>query len=54
MQNASPEVQQEIEHAFDRLVNKILHQPLQSIRDVSQNEQRDSLVSALRWLFKIR
>jgi len=54
MQSIPSEVQQEISHAFDRLVNKLLHQPLQSIREVTHNEQRDTLVSALRNLFKIR
>lgn len=54
MQSVPSDVQQEISHAFDRLVNKLLHQPLQSIREVTHNEQRDTLVSALRNLFKIR
>ncbi len=54
LQAVSPEVQDEINHAFDRLVNKILHHPLQSIREVDQTEQRDTLVSALRKLFNIR
>ncbi|MCU0716800.1 MAG: glutamyl-tRNA reductase, partial [Pirellula sp.] len=54
MQSITPEMQQEISHAFDRLVNKLLHQPLQSIREVAHVEQRDSLVSALRKLFQIR
>lgn len=53
LQGVTPELQQEINHAFDRLVNKLLHQPLQSIREVDQNDQRDSLVHALRKLFKI-
>jgi glutamyl-tRNA reductase len=54
MQSITPEMQLEISHAFDRLVNKLLHQPLQSIREVAHVEQRDSLVSALRKLFQIR
>jgi glutamyl-tRNA reductase len=54
MQASSPEMQQEIAQAFDRLINKLLHSPLQSIRDVAQTDQRDTLVSALRKLFQIR
>ncbi len=54
MQSISPEVRNDINHAFDRLVNKLLHQPLQAIREVDHHEQRDTLVSALRKLFKIR
>lgn len=54
MQSVSEETQREIAHAFDRLVNKLLHQPLQSIREVAQADQRDSLISAVRRLFQIR
>ncbi len=54
MAGTTHEMQQEIEAAFERLINKMLHSPLQSIRDVAQTEQRDTLVSALRKLFQIR
>ncbi len=54
MQGLSEEMEREISHAFDRLVNKLLHQPLQSIREVAQADQRDSLISAVRRLFQIR
>lgn len=54
MESLTPEMQREIEAAFDRLINKMLHSPLQSIRDVAQSEHRDTLVSALRKLFQIR
>ena len=54
MERITPEMQEEIAAAFDRVVNKMLHSPLQSIRDVAQSEQRDTLVSALRKLFQIR
>ena len=54
MENTTPEMQQEIGAAFERLINKMLHSPLQSIRDVAQTEQRDTLVSALRKLFQLR
>ncbi len=54
MVSSSPEMQEEIITAFDRLINKLLHSPLQSIRDVAQSEQRDTLLSALRKLFQLR
>lgn len=54
MQDASPEMQQEIVQAFDRLINKLLHSPLQSIREVAQTDQHNTLVTALRKLFQIR
>lgn len=54
MQQRTPEMEQEISQALDRVVNKILHSPMQSLRDVTHTEQRDSLVSALRRLFQIR
>jgi glutamyl-tRNA reductase len=54
MQDLSPDMQRELEHAFDRLVNKLLHHPLQSIREMDQSEQRESLLTALRKLFQIR
>jgi glutamyl-tRNA reductase len=54
MSVSTPEMQEEINAAFDRLINKLLHSPLQSIREVAQSEQRDTLLSALRRLFQIR
>ena len=54
MQSASPEMQEEISQSLERLVNKMLHSPLQSIRDVSHSDQRETLVSALRKLFQLR
>ncbi len=54
MASLTSEMHDEIGAAFDRLINKMLHSPLQSIRDVAQTEQRDTLVSALRKLFQIR
>lgn len=43
----------EIEKFADRLVNKMLHPPLESLRDASQNGQHTSLVDAVRRLFKL-
>ena len=54
MHHCSSEMQIEITQAFDRLTNKLLHSPLQSIREVAQTDQRESLVSALRKLFQLR
>jgi len=53
LQEASPEMRQEIAQAMDRVVNKLLHSPLQSIREAPHEEQRESLVSAIRRLFQI-
>ena len=43
----------EIEKFADRLVNKMLHPPLESLRDATQNGQHTSLVEAVRRLFKL-
>lgn len=43
----------EIEKFADRLVNKMLHPPLESLRDASQNGQHSSLVDAVRRLFRL-
>lgn len=44
--------QQEIEQSFNRLVNKILHPPLRSIRDDS-GEEHHGLLDALKRLFQL-
>ena len=44
----------EIQYAFDRLVNKLLHPPLESLRDEADLESPKSMVDALRKLFKLR
>jgi len=54
MVNITPEMQAEIGTAFERLINKMLHSPLQSIREVAQSENRDTFLSVLRKLFQIR
>ena len=43
----------EIEQAFDRLVNKLLHPPLESLRDEAAQGPPHGLLEALRRLFKI-
>ena len=44
---------QEIEQFADRLVNKMLHPPLESLRDASQNGTHHGLLDALRRLFRL-
>ncbi len=43
----------EIKQFADRLVNKMLHPPLESLRDASQNGTHPGLLEALKRLFKI-
>jgi len=46
-------VHEEIEHFADRLVNKMLHPPLESLRDASRNGTPHGLLDALRRLFRL-
>jgi glutamyl-tRNA reductase len=48
------QAQKEIEIAFDRLVNKLLHPPLQSLRENADTTHHASLVDALRRLFQLK
>jgi glutamyl-tRNA reductase len=43
----------EIAHSFDRLVNKLLHPPLESLRDESRHGPPHGLLDALKRLFKL-
>lgn len=43
----------EIEQAFDRLVNKLLHPPLESLRDEAHRGTHSSLLQALKRLFQL-
>ena len=43
----------EITAAFDRLVNKLLHPPLESLRDEAQQGAPHGLVEALKRLFRL-
>ncbi len=45
---------QEIHQAFDRLVAKILHPPMESLRDESQHESHPGLLEALQRLFQLK
>jgi glutamyl-tRNA reductase len=48
-----PRVRSEIAIAFDRLVNKLLHPPLESLRDESRHGTPHGLLEALRRLFRL-
>lgn len=47
------DVGREVEKSFDRLINKLLHPPLTSIRDDAAAGHRDGLLEALRRLFNL-
>lgn len=44
----------EIERSFERLVNKLLHPPLESLRDEAQQGAPHGLLDALKRLFQLR
>jgi glutamyl-tRNA reductase len=44
---------QEIERSFDRLINKLLHPPLESLRDEASQGQPHGLLEALKRLFRL-
>jgi glutamyl-tRNA reductase len=46
-------MQSEIGAAFDRLVNKLLHPPLESLRDEAQQGPPHGLLEALKRLFRL-
>jgi glutamyl-tRNA reductase len=48
-----PKTQNEITAAFDRLVNKLLHPPLESLRDEAEQGPPHGLLDALRRLFRL-
>jgi glutamyl-tRNA reductase len=48
-----PRHREEIERAFDRLVNKLLHPPLESLRLEAQEGPPHGLIDALKRLFKL-
>jgi glutamyl-tRNA reductase len=49
-----PQAEEEIRQAFDRLVNKLLHTPLASLRDEARKGVPHSLLDALARLFQLR
>ncbi len=44
----------EIEHGFERLVNKLLHPPLESLRDEAEGGTPHGLLEALKRLFQLK
>jgi len=46
--------QQEVRRSFDRLVNKLLHPPLQSLREQSRDGIPHKMMDAMRSLFRLR
>ena len=51
--NVDESVAKEIEKSFDRLINKLLHPPLASLRDDAAEGHERGLLEALRYLFKL-
>jgi len=49
-----PRAQQDIEQAFNRLVNKVLHPPLESLREEAQQGSPHALLDALKRLFQMK
>jgi glutamyl-tRNA reductase len=49
-----PRAQEEIRRSFDRLVNKLLHPPLESLRDESREGVPHGLLDALKRLFQLK
>jgi glutamyl-tRNA reductase len=52
--NIDQGVSDEIRMSFDRLVNKLLHPPLESLRDEAQRGSHHSLLEALKRLFQLK
>ena len=48
-----PSIAKEIEKSFDRLINKLLHPPLASVRDDAASGHSKGLLEALRQLFNL-
>ncbi|MES1213754.1 MAG: glutamyl-tRNA reductase [Singulisphaera sp.] len=46
--------QQEIRQAFDRLINKLLHPPLESLREEASQNMTHSLLDAFKRLFQLK
>jgi len=52
--SADPQLEAELEIAFDRLVNKLLHPPLESLRNGTTEGEHRNLLDALIQLFKLK
>jgi len=53
LSDLDPSVQKEIEKSFDRMINKLLHPPLSSLRDDAAEGHKKGLLEALRHLFNL-
>jgi glutamyl-tRNA reductase len=53
-ENADPQIEAELEIAFDRLVNKLLHPPLESLRNGADEGEQRNLLKALIQLFRLK
>ncbi|MCA9199536.1 MAG: glutamyl-tRNA reductase [Planctomycetales bacterium] len=51
---SDPNAVNELERSFDRLVNKLLHPPLESLRDDAEAGQPHGLLPALKRLFQLK
>ncbi|MFK7737556.1 MAG: glutamyl-tRNA reductase [Pirellulaceae bacterium] len=47
-------LRKEVEVSFDRLVNKLLHPPLKSLRESADSANHGSMIAALRKLFRLQ
>jgi glutamyl-tRNA reductase len=54
LEDLDPQVRGEIEISFDRLVNKLLHPPLESLRDEAEKGTHHGLLEALKRLFQLQ
>jgi glutamyl-tRNA reductase len=54
LDNPDPRARDEIAQSFDRLVNKLLHPPLESLRDQAERGTPHGLLAALRELFQLK
>jgi glutamyl-tRNA reductase len=51
--NLDPQSEQEVRYAFDRLVNKLLHPPLESLRQEEPGQAQERLLASFKRLFKL-
>lgn len=51
--NLAPAEQEEVRQSFERLVNKLLHPPLESLRDEARHGVPHGLLDALKRLFRL-
>jgi len=54
LSNLDPRQREEIEQSFERLINKLLHPPLESLRSESQEGPPHGLLDALKRLFQLK